>query len=222
VWHWNARGHISLDETDRWPEIVSTQKHFPKKIQWYDAYHINSMSPDGDGLVISCRHDDAVYRIDRDTGRVTWKLGGTHTKKSLKTIGESHHGHNTFGGQHDVRVLGDGTISVYDNGAERERAPRVLRYRIDAKKRTARLIEELKDPHVPRSGWGGGTRRLAGGNWATAWGGTPFVSEMTPAGDRVFELEFRQSSNYRVDPVPPGTLSATALRRGMDRMHPRK
>ncbi|MEA2351880.1 MAG: hypothetical protein QOJ14_294 [Thermoleophilaceae bacterium] len=223
VWRWNARGHISLDETDRWPSLVETQSKFPEKVRWYDAYHINSMSPDGDGIVISCRHDDAVYRIDRASGRVTWKIGGIHTKKSLKVIGDPHHpGTKTFGGQHDARVLPDGTVSVYDNGAERDRPPRVVRYRINRHKRTATLIEELTDPDVPKSGWGGGTRKLAGGDWATAWGGTPFVSEMTPAGDRVFGLRFLQPSNYRAGPVPPGALRPEALRAAMDRMHPRK
>jgi hypothetical protein len=202
---------------------VETQSKFPEKVRWYDAYHINSMSPDGDGIVISCRHDDAVYRIDRASGRVTWKIGGIHTKKSLKVIGDPHHpGTKTFGGQHDARVLPDGTVSVYDNGAERDRPPRVVRYRINRHKRTATLIEELTDPDVPKSGWGGGTRKLAGGDWATAWGGTPFVSEMTPAGDRVFGLRFLQPSNYRAGPVPPGALRPEALRAAMDRMHPRK
>jgi Arylsulfotransferase (ASST) len=230
VWRWNSRGRISLDETDRWPDLVRTQRQLPRKTRWYDAFHINSMSPDprgpgrdDDGLVISCRHDDAVYRIDRSTGRVAWKLGGTHTAKSLEVVGDSRYrGRRTFGGQHDARVLPDGTVTVYDNGAERARPPRAVRYRIDLKKRTATLVEELEDPAVPRSRWGGGTRRLAGGNWATAWGGTPAVSEMTPAGARVFALEFNQKSNYRVFPVRPDTLSARALRAGMDRMHPRK
>lgn len=223
VWRWSAYGRISLDETDRWPGIVKTQKRLPKKVRWYDAYHLNSMSPDGDGLVISCRHDDAVYRIDRQTGRVTWKLGGIRTGKSLEIIGDTrYHGRRTFGGQHDARVLPDGTVTVYDNGAERDRPPRVVRYRIDRRKRTATLIEELEDPAVPRSNWGGGTRRLAGGNWVTAWGGTRTVSELTPGGALVFRLAFNGPSNYRVDPVGAGTLPARALRAAMDRMHPRK
>jgi hypothetical protein len=113
--------------------------------------------------VISCRHTDALYRIERKTGRVDWKLGGRHTSKSLELIGDPKYGSKSFGGQHDVRVLPDGTITVYDNGSRRERPPRLLRFRIDAGKRTATLIEQHTEPLVTRSDWQGGTRRLAGG-----------------------------------------------------------
>jgi hypothetical protein len=221
VWRWNARGRIRLAETGRWwRRLVATQRKFPRGSRWYDAMHVNSISPVGDDLVISCRHDDALYRIDRATGRVMWKLGGTHTSRSLEVVGDAY-GKATFGGQHDVRVLPDGTVSVYDNGADRDRPPRVLRFRIDAKHRRATLIEQHTDPDVPRSGWGGGARRLPGGNWATAWGGTGYVTEMTAAGERVLQIRFGHASNYRVDPLPPGRLSAARLRAAMDRRYPR-
>ncbi|MEA2349620.1 MAG: hypothetical protein QOG86_561, partial [Thermoleophilaceae bacterium] len=124
-------------------------------------------------------------------------------------------------GQHDVRVLPDGTISVYDNSLHRTRLPRVLRFRVDREARTAKVIEKLSDPNVTRSSWGGSARRMPGGNWVVGWGGTSYVSEMTPSGDTVFGLYFPGIPQYRAFPVPYGALRPQRLRIAMDRMHPR-
>src|SRR4051794_39305046 len=49
----------------------------PKGAGAWDAYHVNSISEDTDGnLLITSRHMSAVYKIDRRTGHVLWKLGG--------------------------------------------------------------------------------------------------------------------------------------------------
>jgi Arylsulfotransferase (ASST) len=223
VWRWSSHGHVGLGETRRhWSRLIGDQRKAPPSERGYDAVHVNSIAPDGDGIVISCRHTDALYRIDRETGRIDWKLGGTHTKRSLKIAGDPDHAGAELGAQHDARVLPDGTVTVYDNGSFFEdRPPRLLRFRIDARARTARLIEELSDPDVASSGWQGGTRRLPGGNWATSWASSSNVSEMTPAGARVFHMTFPGRVSYRVVPIPYGQLPARRLRDAMDRMHPR-
>jgi hypothetical protein len=118
-------------------------------------------------------------------------------------------------------VLPDGSVTVFDNGTDRGRPPRVVRYSIDPEARTATLLEQQTDPAAPRSQWGGSTRRLAGGDWVTAWGGLRLLSETTPSGRRVFRLTLAKGSWYRVLPAPYGTLSAARLRAAMERMHPR-
>lgn len=218
VWKWSSRGRIALSEAKRYlPGFVKNQAKHPPSERYYDIVHVNSITPDGDGYVISCRHTDALYRIDKRSGRIDWKLGGTKTKKSLKIAG----GSRILGGQHDVRVLGDGTVTVYDNSLHRDRAPRVLRFRVNRKARTARVIELLTTASVTESSWGGSARRLRGGNWVTGWGGTPYVSEMTPAGQTVFGLYFPGIPQYRAQPIPYGEIKPERLRNAMDRMHPR-
>jgi Arylsulfotransferase (ASST) len=219
VWKWNSHGRIALSEAGRYlPGFVKNQAKHPPSERYYDVVHVNSITPDGAGYVISCRHTDALYRIDKRSGRIDWKLGGKKTARSLKVAG----GARIFGGQHDVRRLPDGTITVFDNGLRRARPPRLLRFRIDRKARTAKLIETLSDPDdVPRSTWGGSARRLPGGNWVTAWGGTAYFSELTPAGRTVFGLYLPEIPQYRAQPLPYGELKPERLRDAMDRMHPR-
>ena len=55
-----------------------------------------------------------------------------------------------------------------------------------------------------------------------SWGSAALITELTASGARVFSLTFpNQLSSYRADPVPPGTLSRTALRDGMEAQFPR-
>ena len=213
VWTWSSKDHIDIDETTRWHFQTG---RLPDGTTAYDLTHINSIEPDGDGIVISLRHADALYRIDRDTGAIEWKLGGTPTARSLNIVGDPHSG-EAFGGQHDGRVYDDGSVSLYDNGAGRGRAPRLVRYAIDTMARTATLVEEIEDPDVTGSFCCGGTRRLPGGNWVAAWAPGSLVGEYEPDGDRVLAIRFGGGIfSYRVVPLEPGQLHAEALRAGMD------
>lgn len=220
VWTWNSEHHIALSETGRWYQglVLSSPARLSDGRPAYDIVHINAIAPYRHGFLVSMRHTDAVYAIAKPSGRILWKLGGTHTRKSLRIIGDDV---PDFGGQHDVRALPDGTVSVFDNGTGRDRPPRVLRFRINAKARTATLIERLVDNQTGDSPCCGSARKLPGGDWVVSWGGTDLISEMTPGDQPVINLWLKQQISYRAPPVLPGQLSRRALDAGMDAMHPR-
>jgi VCBS repeat-containing protein len=218
VWEWNSKDHLGLGETGRWwtmgAQAAQTTTSDGRNL--YDIIHINSVEPDGDGIVLSTRHTDAVYRIDRLTGDVTWKVGGTPRPESLAIVGDD------FGAQHDARILPDGSLTLHDNGTYRNRPPRALRFTLDTTARTATLVESVSDPLAPTSICCGSARRLPGGNWVMSWGLNSLVTELSPSGDRPFKLTFGNGIfSYRANPVLPGVLSATSLRTGMDAQYPR-
>jgi len=214
VWSWKASDHLSPgDISVRWRDTCTVATPA-------DIYHFNSVEPDRGGYVLSMRHLDAVLRIDRRTGRIDWKLGGTQSPESLVPIGDAETAAGGLGGQHDARILPDGTLTVHDNGTRAAHPTRAVRYRLDLRARTATLLEDVRDPDVPTTVCCGSARRLSGGNWVMAWGGGPIVTELTGAGAPVFRLTLGLFS-YRADPISFGVLSPAALRRGMDVMHPR-
>ena len=86
-------------------------------------------------MLISLRHTDAVYRLDRATGAIEWKLGGTPTDESLAVLNDPLAA-DPLGAQHDIRYLGDGEISIHDNGTDLGRAPRAVRYRVEGSSAT--------------------------------------------------------------------------------------
>jgi hypothetical protein len=221
AWTWRSSDHIALADTGRWYHDGVLDHPVPLRdgTMAYDLVHINAVDPYGpDRFLVSLRHTDSIYAIDKASGNVVWRLGGTSTPSNLKILGDDV---PDFGGQHDVRALPDGTISLYDNGTGRGRPPRALRFRIDETQRTATLIQRLSDPAAIESPCCGSARRLPGGNWVISWGGTELVTETTRTGKRVFGLQFQALMSYRAFPVLPGRLSRPTLRFGMDLMHPR-
>jgi hypothetical protein len=93
----------------------------------YDYAHGNSVAEDYDGhLLISLRHLNAIYKINRLTGDVIWELGG---KTSSFTFPDDP----GFSGQHDARRLPNGNISIFDNGntAAPPRISRAVEYSLD-------------------------------------------------------------------------------------------
>jgi hypothetical protein len=217
VWRWNSSDHIELQETGRWHSFPPATTLGNRTL--YDIVHINSVAADRDSVIFSARHLDAVYKVSRSTGEIVWKLGGTRRPESLELIGDRV---NTIGAQHDARVLPDGTLSLFDNATGLGRPPRVLRLRIDEPARTARVVEDLTDPDVGSSFCCGSARKLRGGNWVVGWGGSGDVTEMTPAGRRVFRLRIPAAGTYRAFPIERAVLAPTALRTAMDLMHPRQ
>jgi hypothetical protein len=221
VWSWNSGDHIGLAETGRWYQqyVIANPVTLPDGRTAYDIVHINAVDPYGrNRFLVSLRHTDSVYAIDKPSHDVLWKLGGTQTPRSLKIVGDDV---PDFGGQHDVRALPDGTISLYDNGTGRGRAPRALRFRVDPQDMTATLVQRLSDPDALESPCCGSARKLPGGHWVISWGGVHLVTETTSTGKRVFALHFAVHMSYRAFPVLPGRLTHRSLRRGMDAMHPR-
>jgi hypothetical protein len=222
LWRWNTGDHIPLKESGRWLHRLIfdiKQLPLPDGRSAYDIAHLNSVEPFGGRLLISDRYHDALYAIDRASKRILWKLGGRKTDRSLEILGDPL-GKRDFGGQHDARTTDGGrTVTLYDNGTLRGRRPRALEFRVDDQERTARLVRSIEFEEAGDSVCCGSTRKLPGGNWVTSWGHTQWVTEQTGGGRLVFAIKFQEdTSTYRAEPVLPGRLERSPLRRGMDAM----
>jgi hypothetical protein len=233
VWSWYASQHIPV--TDLMPNVRAAVSNSTCAVP-KDLWHLNSEQVVGGDIVLSLRRNSAVYRINRSTGAVKWKLGGTASPQQLTIGGDPHSG---FIGEHDARMWGDGTVSVFDNGDDGNNAParrrsRVVRYQINTASRTARMVEQIVDPKVsnPLGAFCcGSARRLAGGHWAIGYGGQGVNTEVTSSGKRVLSFNYNDHSlnvnrpapalfSYRMDPVTGHAFTRAKLRAGMDAMHP--
>jgi arylsulfotransferase ASST len=213
VWRWNSRGHIALRETGRWWRSVLSNARRRLQRAAFDPVHINSIEPRGHGeIVISTRHTDAVYGIDRSTGEITWKLGGTPTGKSLEVTGDP--ASKLLGGQHDARIDRRGRLTIFDNGKDRPRRPRVVFYRLDLSQGRAIYRGQLNDPEVKRSHCCGSARETSDGGWLVSWGDNPLVTGFDREGRIAFRLHL-PASTFRAVPVPSGATSGAHLARGM-------
>jgi hypothetical protein len=224
AWSWRTSDHIGVDETTaafRAAELADPGGAFGND---YDPYHWNSIDWTGDGVVLSFRHLDAIYKIDKATGAIAWKLGGTPRPESLSVVGDpvfEPGGGGGFGGQHDARYY-RGTLTLYDDGTGRSRPPRGVKYTIDLAHRTATLVRAIDDPGEPTAFCCGSVRPLFSGHYIIGWGGNQDGSadftETNRLGTRRFALSFTdpQAFIYRVVPILPDLVSRDALRAGMD------
>jgi hypothetical protein len=220
LWRWNSRGHIALAETGRWwRNVLSNPRRRLQGRQAFDPVHVNAIEPRGSGeVVISTRHTDAVYGIRRATGEIAWKLGGSRTGDSLQIVGDP--AHKLFGGQHDVRIAADGSLSVYDNGKDRPRRPRVAFYRLDLPRSRATYTGQLNDSEVKTSHCCGSAREMAGGGWLVSWGDNPLVTGFDEDRQIAFRLHLA-ASTFRAVPVPSGAVSLARFDRALETMEQR-
>ena len=207
VWRWNSADHIGLAETGRWWDepILDTEP--------YDVKHWNSVEIRGRYMLLSFRHLDAVYKIDRRTGRIVWKLGGTPTPERLDVVGDPL-GNFPLGAQHDARFLDGNTISIYDNRSALPQPARVVSYRINESTGRARLLRAFGDPRTPISVCCGSARRV-GRSWVVGWGGNSLIGGYDLRGRRLWSLTIDKFT-YRANYATSKQLKVRRVRRAMD------
>jgi Arylsulfotransferase (ASST) len=220
LWRWSSRGHIALAETGRWWRNVLSNSRRRLQREAFDPVHINSIEPRGeDEVIVSTRHTDAVYGVDRSSGEIRWKLGGSPTGKSLRVVGDP--ATKLLGGQHDARLDRYGRLTIFDNGKDRPRRPRVVFYRLDVDAGKAVYKGQLNDPQVKRSHCCGSARELPGGGWLVSWGDNKLVTGFDRQGRIAFRLHL-PAPTFRAVPVPPGATSVRRLERGLRMMRPQR
>ena len=221
MWEWNSADHFAVSETTTIFRVGANS--VPGAGNLVDLVHVNSVDeyPGGD-LLVSGRHLDAIFRIDRSTddGDVEWKLGGTNTGDNpdgAVALGIVDDPFNGTIHAHDARVIDADTITVFDNrsGNGVGQPARAVRYDIDEGAGTARLVAERRNPRGRESGGLGSAQVLPGGHWLINWGSVPndgrMVEEFTASGQLVAALDHAGQS-YRTVKVPLDALDIDDLR----------
>jgi hypothetical protein len=178
LFEWHSLPHVGIDES--YSPVPREQRG-----SGYDYFHVNAIDVDRDGnLLISARNTHAVYKVDRTTGRVLWRLGG---KRSDFTLGPG----TRFFRQHDVRRLPDGTISIFDNEAsDTGRESRVLVLRVDERRMKAAFARSYTHPRHLESDTQGNAQFLPDGHVFVGWGSESWYTEFDRAGRVLLDAHF--------------------------------
>ena len=104
---------------------------------FFDFMHFNSMAIDpADGnLLVSFRNQCSIIKIDRQTGKLLWIMGGKGDEFGLDEEMQ-------FMCQHAISFVGEGRILMYDNRIEGENS-RILELEFDERRKTATLIRSV-------------------------------------------------------------------------------
>ncbi len=182
LFEWHSLDHVDIEETydDR-----SDDAGRP-----FDYFHINSVEVDNDGnLLVSSRRTSAVYKIDRETGEVIWRLGGKRSDFEMGEGTETRY-------QHDARRREDGTVTIFDNGgAATYEESRGIVLDLDEDGMAASLVREYTHPDELLSVNQANMQTLPNGNVFVGWGWEPVFSEFTSDGEMLFSASLSPGAN---------------------------
>jgi Arylsulfotransferase (ASST) len=188
-WEWNSLDHVGVGESHTPAPTSATP---------WDWFHLNSIDVEPDGnLLISGRSTWSAYQLEGGSGSILWRLGGTHSSFKMGPGAET-------AWQHDARIFPDGTITAFDDGSNPRihYQSRAVRIAIDLANHTARLLHAYPHPGGPLlADSQGNAQTLANGNLVVGWGGVPSVTELSRAGELLFDAH-----------LPPGSSSYRAFR----------
>ena len=189
IFEWHSLEHVGMEESYIEPPSDPRDS--------YDYFHINSIDVDHDGnLVISARNTWSVYKVERKSGEVLWRLGGKNSDFEMGPGTQS-----AF--QHDARCHQDGIISIFDNGAHPQvhEESRGILVELDEQKMNATLVRAYTSPQKLLATSQGNAQLLPEGNVFVGWGSEPFLSEFSCDGELLLNARF-----------PPGGASYRAFR----------
>ncbi len=218
-WTWFTSDHFGFDEAPYPLRFGPFPEYQGNEV---DVFHLNSLQRVDDGTgdyVVSARHLDAVFRVDRATGNVDWVLGSPlppgavnkNNKPRLQIIGDP------FGGprrQHDARLVGN-VLTMFDNRTDTGQPARAVAYEINEVSRTATMLWQITEPQGRTSLALGSNRPTPEGSVLVAWGAAlqPLFGEFTTAGQPLMQItQVGGGLSYRIVKEPLTSFSAPVLR----------
>ena len=186
LFEWHSLDYVSPSESYAAPTVG----------QPFDYFHINSIDIEPDGnLLISGRNTWGVYKIDRQTGALVWRLGG---RRSDFAMGSG----TQFSWQHDARRRPDGSITLFDDGSNGAHPPtedhsRGIVLEIDELAHTATLSREYSHAGILAASQGS-MQTQPNGNVLVGWGDQPYYTEFAADGSVVLDARLADgSTSYR-------------------------
>lgn len=221
IFQWKSIDHFLLPDAMFW-----VQQNIPNAAPW-DWIHPNSIELDDDGstILLSSRSLSEVTKISLDSGNILWRWGGINNEFKFFNDDSDKYVHVStmdtfyFSGQHDVRRLPNGHITLFNNDNRLDLNQGITKvwssakeYVLDEVNKTATLVWHYYHPPVTgqflQSNAMGSVQRLPNGNTLINWGLIvqnyylmPKITEVDSVGNKVWEFTWidtvNQFSTYR-------------------------
>jgi hypothetical protein len=208
VFQWRSWDHFTIPTY--FPPTAFTNPTAKNPV--IDAQHINTVVMDTDGNLLVSNFGMDVWKINRQTGQMMWRLGGPANQFSFVGVNPLQAlGH--FSG-HTLSRLDNGNILIYCNADQlATRTSKVYEYKLDETNKVATLVWSYTPPTNYYAWHYGSAQRLPNGNTFIGWGGAdimpgiggstnqwiPACSEVTSNGTVVFQMAFNdpRMASYR-------------------------
>lgn len=188
IWQWDGT---------EYPEFYTVSiegNNYTDSLVPQDYMHMNSMviDPRDNNLVCSYRNLDQVLKIERNTGKILWRLGGKNGNIPLSATQRPQR-------QHDAQLIGDdgNTVLLFDNGNMEDRPfSRILEFTLNETTQQVQAFSSYDIP-APFSRFMGSVQKTKSGNYFIGGGTAGYAIEINPVTNkRLIEFLGIQSS-YR-------------------------
>jgi hypothetical protein len=179
--------------------IRPSESYLPPSRQ-YDYLHANSIDITADGnLLVSGRGTWSLFKLERRSGAVMWRLGGKRTNFDMDTGSQ-------FAWQHHAIRVDGRRITVFDNGSDgpqhTEPHSRALILDVDYAGRSVSLGHVYTHPKKLSAAAMGSVQALPNGHVFVGWGFGPHATEFARDGRLLTDMEL----------LPDGVNSYRAFR----------
>jgi Arylsulfotransferase (ASST) len=210
VFQWRSDDHVGFG---------ASYQHVPSKAgNSWDYFHINSIciDPADQNLIVSSRNTWAVYKVDRNNGKVLWKLGGKDGNFKMGA-------HTHFAFQHHVTLHPGGILTIFDNEGgppNQARQSRGLVLSLNEKSRRATIRHQYFHHPAVLSEALGSVQELDQGHKLIGWGASSYFTEYSAVGKVLLDGRLTPGvSSYRAfketwTATPAQAPNVTAARSG--------
>jgi arylsulfate sulfotransferase len=194
VFEWNSADFSEfLQQTD--PIYYNQFATSPK----VDYFHFNSIAidPNDNNFIVSARHMNQIYKINRTTGQIMWRFGGSNDDFNLtgnKIISHPHH----------ATILANGNLLLFDNGVTKTpKESRIVEFAIDQNNFTATIANQYTETGRYFDIMGS-AQKLQNDNYFIGWGGNitsqvnankSDITEVNTSGAIVLDMNFSNNPN---------------------------
>jgi hypothetical protein len=221
IFQWRSWDHFTIQS---YYGALLNQNNPAGKRPVIDAFHLNTVVMDTDGNLLVSNFGMDVWKINRQTGNIMWRIGGPGNQFTF--VGETLAQALPHFSGHSVSRLENGNIMIYCNADQAgTRSSSVYEYQLNETSKVATRVWSYTPP-TPSYAWHyGSAQRLSNGNTFIGWGGgnvmpgvggivdreIPACTEVKPDGTVVFEMKFNdvKVASYRAYRMPyPPTIKA--------------
>jgi len=189
VWEWHVFDHLGTG-----PDKLDPNYILPLPVgeiyHTYDQSHFNSVEyiEETDQILMNSRNLAEIYLVSHKTGKIEYRWGNPTAYGKGKAPSFYDDGDQIMFGSHDARWLGDGRVSIFDNGSERPEGKRSRVLIVNTKTNEIEWEYRSWDNGSFYSERQGAAQQLPNGNFLVTSSNIGQVFEVTKEGKIVWDF----------------------------------
>jgi hypothetical protein len=189
VWEWHVFDHLG-----KGPDKLDPNYILPLPVgeiyNTYDWSHFNSVEyiAETNQVLMNSRNLAEFYLVDYKTGKIVYRWGNPSAYGAGKAPSYFDMGDQKMFGSHDARWLGDGKVSVFDNGSENPEGTRSKVFIVNTKTNEVEWKYEAWDQSSFFTHRQGAAQLLPNGNMLITASNVGHLFEVTKRGEIAWDF----------------------------------